>query len=123
MKEFKKGYIRQVLEQSDNALTSDLKGDCLEELVKSLFMQIPGLCLWGKNVVDEYRAQELDVVFENDTRVSELYFMDPLIITECKNTKKPLGSCEVGWFMRKLQNRGNRDIGQLKWHYRETGIG
>lgn len=106
MKVSKKGHIKQMLERSDGALTSDLKGDILEELVKTLFAEIPGLSFWGKNVLDIYRAQEFDVVFTNDVRVSELYFMDPLIITECKNTKKPLGSCEVGWFVRKLQDRG-----------------
>ena len=32
--------------------------------------------------------------------------MDAVLITECKASAAPVGSHEVGWFVRKLQDRG-----------------
>lgn len=98
--------IRRLLHESDTAPNSDVKGDKLEELVKYLFDKIPGVSFHKKNVLDGVRAQELDVVFKNDKRVSDLYFLDFVIITECKNTANRLGSNEVRWFISKLQDRG-----------------
>jgi hypothetical protein len=37
---------------------------------------------------------------------SPVRFLDPIVIVECKNTGTPVGSQDVGWFVRKLQNRG-----------------
>ena len=94
------------MHDSDNALTSDAKGDLLEELVKYLFDKIPGVSFHKKNVLDGVRAHELDVVFKNDKRVSDCYFLDFVIITECKNTGRRLGSMGVRWFIDKLRDRG-----------------
>lgn len=98
--------IRRLLHESDTAPSSDVKGDKLEELVKYLFDKIPGVNFHKKNVLDGVRAHELDVVFKNDKRVSDLYFLDFVIITECKNTANRLGSNGVRWFISKLQDRG-----------------
>lgn len=98
--------IRRLLHESDNAATADEKGDKLEELVAYLFDKIPGVSFYKKNVLDGVRAHELDVVFKNDKRTSDLYFLDFVIITECKNTAHPLGSMGVRWFISKLQDRG-----------------
>lgn len=57
-------------------------------------------------MLDGVRAHELDVVFKNDKRISDLYFLDFAIITECKNTASRLGSNEVRWFISKLVDRG-----------------
>lgn len=106
MARYSNATIRRFLFESDNAPNSDIKGDKLEQLVKYLFEKIPGVSFYQKNVLDGVRAHELDVVFKNDRRKSDLYFLDFAIITECKNTANRLGSNEVGWFVRKLQDRG-----------------
>ncbi|MCC3215550.1 MULTISPECIES: restriction endonuclease [Chryseobacterium] len=106
MARYSNRHIRKLLLESDTAPNSDVKGDKLEELVKYLFDKISGVSFYEKNVLDGVRAHELDVVFINDKRSSDLYFLDFAIITECKNTACRLGSNEVGWFVRKLQDRG-----------------
>jgi hypothetical protein len=106
MVRYSKIKIQRLLNESDNAPTVDLKGDKLEELVRYLFEKIPGVKFHKKNVLDGFRAHELDAIFWNDQRFSELYFLDSIIITECKNTRARLGSDGVGWFVRKLQDRG-----------------
>lgn len=97
--------ITRLINESDNAPTNAVKGAKLEELVRYLFCKIPNITFYGANILDGYRAHELDVVFNNDTRQSGLYFLDHAIITECKNTGHRTSSAQVGWFVRKLQDR------------------
>jgi hypothetical protein len=104
MARYSQALIARLLHESDNAPSSDVKGAKLEELVRYLFCKIPKVTFYGANILDRNRAHELDVVFDNDTR-SDLYFLDSAIITECKNTATPISSADVGWFVRKLQDR------------------
>lgn len=106
MARYSNANIRKLLHESDNAPTSDEKGEILEDLVKYLFDKVPGVSFHKKNVLDGVRAHELDVVFKNDKRVSDLYFLDFVIITECKNTGHRLGSMGVRWFIDKLRDCG-----------------
>jgi hypothetical protein len=105
MAKYSKAKIAAFLSESDNAPNADEKGAKLEELVRYLFCKIPKVVFYGANILDGVRAHELDVVFDNDTRYSDLYFLDTAIITECKNTANPISSADVGWFIRKLQDR------------------
>ena len=97
--------ILRLLRQSDNAPNTYIKGAKLEELVRYIFCKVPKVTHYGSNVLDGVRAHELDVIFNNDTRNSDLYFLDYAIITECKNTGSPVSSAQAGWFIRKLQDR------------------
>ncbi len=97
--------ISQLLRESDNAPNTYVKGAKLEELVRYIFCKVPKVTHYESNVLDGVRAHELDVTFNNDTRNSDLYFLDYAIITECKNTGTPVSSAQVGWFIRKLQDR------------------
>jgi hypothetical protein len=106
MPRYSKAKIRALIQQSDNAATADEKGEKLEQLVCYLFEKIPGLHFHDKNILDTNRAHELDIAFWNSQNVSEVFFLDPIVIVECKNTTDPVGSAEVGWFVRKLQDRG-----------------
>jgi hypothetical protein len=98
--------IRTLLQESDDAPTSDEKGNKLEELTRYLFEKVPGVSFYGKNILNDNRAHELDVVFWNATNQSEISFLDLVLIVECKNTGSPVSSSDVGWFVRKLQDRG-----------------
>lgn len=104
--DFLRRYRRPRRAKSDNAETSDEKGEKLEQLVVYLFGSIPGVSFLRKNILDGNRAHELDVVFWNPQNISQLCFLDTPLIVECKNTGNRIGSNEVGWFVRKLQDRG-----------------
>lgn len=106
MARYSNQHIRKLLQDSDDAPTADEKGDILEQLTVYLFDKVPGVRFHKKNVLDGVRAHELDVVFKNDKRVSDLYFLDFVIITECKNTASRLGSAGVRWFIDKLRDCG-----------------
>jgi predicted Mrr-cat superfamily restriction endonuclease len=105
MARYSQRRIARLLAESDNAPNTDVKGAKLEELVKYLFCKISKVTFYGANILDNNRAHELDVVFNNDTRESALYFLDHAIITECKNTQARVNSEQIGWFVRKLQDR------------------
>ncbi len=105
MAKYSQNIIRTLLNESDNATTTTIKGNKLEELVRYLFCKIPRVTFYGSNILDGVRAHELDVIFNNDTRYSDLYFLDHAIITECKNTGHRTSSAQVGWLVRKLQDR------------------
>lgn len=105
MARYSQPKIVRLLNESDNVPNTAVKGAKLEELVRYLFCKIPRVTFYGANILDGFRAHELDVVFNNDTRHSDLYFLDHAIITECKNTGHRTTSAQVGWFVRKLQDR------------------
>lgn len=99
--------IQTLLSESDTAANPDIKGAKLEELVTYLFTKIPKVTFFGKNILDNVRAHELDVVFIND-RASQINFLEFTLITECKNTDQPVSSNAVRWFISKLRDRSLR---------------
>lgn len=106
MARYSQNRINRLLNESDNAPNVYVKGAKLEELVRYLFDKVPKVSFYAANVLDGVRAHELDVIFTNDVRNSDLYFLDFTIITECKNRANRISSAQVGWFVRKLQDRG-----------------
>jgi hypothetical protein len=106
MSRYSKKRIRALLRESDTASTADKKGEKLEELARYLFEKVSGISFYGRNILDGNRAHELDVVFWNPSNLSEIGFLDLVLIIECKNTGNPVSSADVGWFIRKLQDRG-----------------
>ncbi|MCK4604710.1 MAG: restriction endonuclease [Deltaproteobacteria bacterium] len=106
MARYSAAKIQEMLEESDNAATADEKGDKLEILIRYIFDKVPGVTFYQKNILDRNRTHELDLAFWNLQSQSAICFLDPVIIVECKNTAQPLGGTGVGWFVRKLQDRG-----------------
>ena len=109
MHEYSDGEIVGCLRAIDEAPTAHAKGAALEQLSRYLFEGIPGVTFERRNILDTPRAHELDVAFWNDLRQSELHFLDAGIIVECKATGSPVGSSALGWFIRKLQDRGSHN--------------
>ena len=99
--------IHRLLLESDSTITHE-RGIKLEQLSKYLFEKIPGVSFLEKNFLDAQRAHEIDIAFWNPQNISPLNFLDAILIIECKNTGRPVGSSDVGWFIRKLQVRGSR---------------
>ncbi len=106
MPTYSSARITKLLQKCDNATTSDEAGAALEDLIVYIFEKVPGVELYDRNILDEPRAHELDLAFWHVQARSPVGFLDPIVIVECKNTGAPVGSHQVGWFVRKLQDRG-----------------
>jgi hypothetical protein len=106
MASYSRRRITASLDRAAAAVSADAKGAELETLIGYVFAKIRGVSLYDRNVLDGNRAHEIDLVFFNSVARSELSFLDPVIFVECKHTGQPSGSHEVGWFIRKLQDRG-----------------
>jgi hypothetical protein len=106
MPRYSQRRIAALLRAVDEAPDSDAKGARLEDLVDYLFTKIRGVSFLERNVLDAPRAHELDSAYWNDQPESEVAFLDAVILVECKATQDPVGSAAVGWFVRKLQDRG-----------------
>ena len=79
-----------------------------------LFETIPGLSISQRNVKNASAPGEIDIAFWNEHHPSGLRSIEfgSVILVECKNWSKPVGSLEVSWFLAKLQNRA-RNFGVL----------
>ncbi|WP_431293397.1 restriction endonuclease [Pedobacter sp. P26] len=104
MSKFSTIRIKELLEKSDAAKLPDHKGAALEELGCYLFGKMKGLELYGKNKFNKSGSRELDIIFTNDRRTSELHFLDGFIPIECKNTTKKTTSDQVNWFANKVSD-------------------
>jgi hypothetical protein len=91
--------------QSVDATDAVARGRALEELVYFLFSSIPGLTLSERNQVNDAGSEEIDIAFWNDRRSDGPPLDSRVVLIECKNWSRPLGSQDVGWFDRKLQQR------------------
>lgn len=98
--------IAESLRRIDEAPTADARGESLEDLSRYLFEKVPGVSFAEKNVLDGPRAHELDLAFWNPQNRSLLGFLDVVLIVECKSGNARVTSQQVGWFVRKLQDRG-----------------
>lgn len=106
MPRYSRARIRADLNAIDASQEAHGKGAALETLGRYLFEQFRGVECEDQNILEGPRAHELDLAFWNDQRRSEIYFLDALLVVECKATARPVTSADVGWFVRKLQTLG-----------------
>lgn len=97
--------IQHFLTTGDNAVTTAVKGRAFEDLICYLFSKIPGISVTRRNTLNQFGSEEIDVAFWNRPNPNGLYFLQNIILVECKNWSQPLGSAEVGWFDTKLRRR------------------
>ena len=98
--------IQDFLDRSDTAVNPDTKGRIFEDLVVYLMEKFQGVRVADRNVLDNTGSQELDVVFWNNRVRSPFDFLDPILISECKNEANPLSSAKCREFIAKLRSRG-----------------
>lgn len=98
--------IQEFITISDNADTTVEKGRALENLICYLFQKIPGIVVTRRNQLNTFESEEIDIAFWNNQNVRGLYFLNHIILVECKNWSNPTGSSEVSWFDSKLRHRG-----------------
>lgn len=106
MPNYSRHRIDDFLARSDAALNSDARGRIFEDLVVYLMEKFQGVRVADRNVLDNAGAQELDVVFWNNRISSPFDFLDPILISECKNETNPLSSAKCREFIAKLRSRG-----------------
>ena len=112
MARYSRRKLALFLAKADSESNADRKGAILEDLGRYLFEKVQGISFYAKNILDEDRVHEIDVTFWNAQNVSELGFLEAVVIVECKHTSNPVGSRDVGWFVRKLQD-ANASFGIL----------
>lgn len=89
------------------ALTNADKGRLLEDLSCYLMESVPGVAIAERNKLNAFATEEIDVaVWNEQERQGGLYFLPFVILIECKNWSKPVGSQEVVYFANRLQHRG-----------------
>ena len=82
------------------------KGRALEDLACYVFERVPGISIAKRNALNDFSSEEIDVAFWNKKAKRGFYFLDDVVIVECKNWSAPLGSAEVAWFDTKIKHRG-----------------
>ena len=82
------------------------KGRALEDLFCHLFSLVPGITVTRRNTLSTFHDEEVDVAFWNERLHGGFPFLPYVLLVECKNWSKPVGSQEVAWFVTKLQTRG-----------------
>ena len=97
-----KGFIAT----GKNAKSTTAQGKALEDLVCYIFGLIPGILITRRNQKNIFSTEEIDVALWNEKDPKGLFFFDHLVLIECKNWSKKVGSEEVSWFDTKLQHRG-----------------
>lgn len=85
---------------------SKARGDALEDFVEHVFLQIPSVKLYERDVKDENGEQEVDLIFTHLSSVSQLPIHDVVAVVECKNERKKTGPEHINHFAMKLRTRG-----------------
>ena len=99
MPNYSRNRIQDFLNRSDAAGNPDAKGRIFEDLTVYLMERFRGVRVADRNVLDNTGAQELDVVFWNNRVSSPFDFLDPILISECKNEANPLSSAKCREFV------------------------
>jgi hypothetical protein len=100
------------LAEADQDGSSAAKGKALEETIGLVFGLIPGMNLTETNALNAAGSEEIDVVFFNEQEREGLWFIDVIVIVECKNWSGRVTSEQVNSFKTKLERR-QRHIGIL----------
>jgi hypothetical protein len=106
MARFSQQVIQRYFQQGIIATTMTEKGRALEDLICYVFEKVPGITVTRRNLMNVFETEEIDIGFWNEKDPIGLYFFPHIIIVECKNWSRPVGSEEVGYFSQKIQNRG-----------------
>jgi hypothetical protein len=92
--------------------TNKAKGRALENAIRYVFEQIPGVSCLMQDQRNSFQSEEIDLVFANLRHDEGLARFDTEVLVEAKNWKAPVGAEEINWFATKLRRR-NRRIGVL----------
>lgn len=101
--------VASYLRAGRRALTTTAQGRACEDLGEYLFGKFSGVELVARDQLDAFGAMETDLVFTNNSARSGLYFLEPVLIIECKNyASNKVSSAEVAYFASRLASKGAR---------------
>ncbi len=106
MAAYSKVYILRRLELGASGHGNREKGRALEDLACYMFGKVPGISIAKRNALNDFSSEEIDVAFWNKKAKRGFYFLDDVVIVECKNWSSALSSAEVAWFDTKIKHRG-----------------
>jgi hypothetical protein len=98
--------IESYVEVGTNGATTTQQGRALEDLICYVFAQVPGITISRRNELNAFHTEEIDVALWNDAHPDGFFFLPNIILVECKNWSRRVGSAELNWFDSKLRNRG-----------------
>jgi len=67
---------------------------------------IPGIEVFKRNELNVFDTEEVDVAFWNGQAADGLHFLPNVLLVECKNWSRSVGSQEVSYFAERLRHRG-----------------
>ena len=112
MPAYDKAKIQGYLRRADKARTRAARGKAYEELACYLFGCVPGVTITGRNLLNTFATEEIDVACFNQQDPAGLSQLNPFFLVECKGWRHPVTSEQVAWFLMKIEHRG-LDFGVL----------
>jgi len=96
--------VARLFAEADATATTTKRGRLLEQLAAYLFARCPGVRHYRNNAINAAGSSEVDVCFWNSRFEGSIDFLPQILLVECKNTNKRLGSASVRVFLSKLQD-------------------
>lgn len=101
--------VQGFLSQGAIATSTTGTGRACEDLGEYIFAKFPGVTCVARNALDIFGSAETDLVFTNDATKSGLYFLEPVLIIECKNyATSNVSSADISYFATRLRDKGAR---------------
>lgn len=101
-------FVQEQFLRADQAATTTEQGRLLEDLVCLLFETVPGISITVRNTMNVFETEEVDIAFWNQRRRRQFDFLPHIILVECKNWSRPVGSQEVAYFITQLRDSGEK---------------
>jgi hypothetical protein len=89
-----------------------VKGQALEQAIRYVFEQIPGVSCSMQDERGAFESEEVDLFFANFGHEDGLVRFEPELLVEAKNWSRKVDASNICWFATKLRRR-NRHIGVL----------
>lgn len=105
MPRFSRRLIDRLVLEARTGVTSNARGQALEELACHMIECIPGIEDSIRNPVDYAEGGEIDILFANRQRENGLWFLPTVFLVECKNWQQPVGSQELRVLVDRLRER------------------
>ena len=103
MAKLSKKRIGQLMAAGAAAANTTQQGRAYEDLVCYIFEAVPGISETFRNQVNVLQSEEIDVVFWNERSPDGFWFLQEIILVECKDWSTAVGSHHVSWFLNKLR--------------------
>jgi hypothetical protein len=101
--------IRSYFERTSTATTTTEQGKALEDLICYVMENTPGISIADRNLLSPFGTEELDIVLWNKMLPEGLFFLQSLLIVECKNWSAPVDGHVIEYFAGRLRHTGCND--------------